>query len=132
MRLIVPGRVGLPHSDFVGAITENLNNSRFYSSLNKRVAHIFARSYPANPWTADPDYLPYFVWDTSFSALLASVEDSLQIERYDSCLARFSNAGWEDAPGLELEISRRSLCFHRVLKSPRYNHVCLENLSAMA
>jgi hypothetical protein len=26
--------------DFVGAINENLNNSRFYSSLNKRVAHI--------------------------------------------------------------------------------------------
>ena len=64
--------------DFVGAIPENLNNSRFYSSLNKRVAHIFARSYPANPWTADADYLPYFVWDTSFSALLGSVEDSVQ------------------------------------------------------
>jgi hypothetical protein len=61
--------------DFVGAIPENLNNSRFYSSLNKRVAHIFARSYPSNPWTADSDYLPYFVWDTSFSALLGSVED---------------------------------------------------------
>ena len=64
--------------DFVGAIAQNLNNSRFYSSLNKRVAHIFARSYPPNPWTADPDYLPYFVWDTSFSALLGSVEDGAQ------------------------------------------------------
>jgi glycogen debranching enzyme len=64
--------------DFVGAITENLNNSRFYSSLNKRVAHIFARSYPSNPWTADSDYLPYFAWDTSFSALLGSVEDPIQ------------------------------------------------------
>jgi Trehalase len=64
--------------DFVGAITENLNNHRFYSSLNKRVAHVFARSYPPNPWTADADYLPYFVWDTSFSALLGAVEDPVQ------------------------------------------------------
>ena len=40
--------------------------------------HIFARSYPPNPWTADPDYLPYFVWDTSFSALLGSLEDGAQ------------------------------------------------------
>ena len=63
--------------DFVGAIAENLNNHRFYSSFNKRVAHIFARSYPPNPWTADSDYLPYFVWDTSFSALLGSVEDGV-------------------------------------------------------
>jgi putative isomerase len=66
-----------PWADFVGAITENLNNHRFYSSLNKRIAHIFARSYPPNPWTSDPDYLPYFVWDTSFGAMLGSLEDPI-------------------------------------------------------
>lgn len=75
--------------DFVGAIAQNLNNSRFYSSLNKRVAHIFARSYPANPWTADSDYLPYFVWDTSFSALLGSVEDGAQSKETIRALLAF-------------------------------------------
>ena len=75
--------------DFVGAIAQNLNNSRFYSSLNKRVAHIFARSYPANPWTADADYLPYFVWDTSFSALLGSVEDGVQSKETIRALLAF-------------------------------------------
>jgi len=75
--------------DFVGAIAENLNSSRFYSSLNKRAAHIFARSYPPNPWTADSDYLPYFVWDTSFSALLGSVEDPVQSKETIRALLAF-------------------------------------------
>jgi hypothetical protein len=75
--------------NFLGAITENLNNHRFYSSFNKRVAHIFARSYPHNPWTADSDYLPYFVWDTSFSALLGSVEDGVHAKNTIRALLAF-------------------------------------------
>jgi putative isomerase len=78
-----------PWGDFVGAIAQNLNNSRFYSSLNKQIAHIFARSYPPNPWTADPDYLPYFVWDTSFSALLGSMEDAVQSKNTIRALLAF-------------------------------------------
>lgn len=59
--------------DFVGAITDNLNNNRLYSSLTKRVVNVIGRS----GWlvVSDPDYLPLFTWDTSFNGLLASVED---------------------------------------------------------
>jgi hypothetical protein len=58
--------------DFAGAIADNLNNSRLYSSLNKRVATVIGRG----DWiVTNPDYPPYFAWDTSFNALLASLED---------------------------------------------------------
>jgi len=58
--------------DFVAGITDNLNNSRLYSSLTKRVINVIGRS----GWlVSDPDYLPCFTWDTSFNGLLASVED---------------------------------------------------------
>jgi len=58
--------------DFVGAITDNLNNNRLYSSLTKRVGNVIGRS----GWLVkDPDFLPYFTWDSSFNGLLASIED---------------------------------------------------------
>jgi len=58
--------------DFAGAITDNLNNNRLYSSLTKRVGNVIGRS----GWLVkDPDFLPYFTWDSSFNGLLASIED---------------------------------------------------------
>jgi len=58
--------------DFVAAITDNLNNSRLYSSLTRRMGNVIGRS----GWlVTDPDYLPFFTWDSSFNALMASVED---------------------------------------------------------
>jgi hypothetical protein len=61
-----------PWGDFAGAIADNLNNSRLYSSLTKRVGNVIGRS----GWLVkDPDFLPYFTWDSSFNGLLASIED---------------------------------------------------------
>jgi putative isomerase len=58
--------------DFVGAITDNLNNNRLYSSMTGRMGNVIGRS----GWLIeDPDYLPYFTWDTSFNGLMASIED---------------------------------------------------------
>jgi hypothetical protein len=58
--------------DFAGAITDNLNNTRLYSSLTKRVGNVIGRS----GWLVkDPDFLPYFTWDSSFNGLLSSIED---------------------------------------------------------
>jgi glycogen debranching enzyme len=59
--------------DFVSPITDNLNNSRMYSSLTKRVVNLIGRGGWMTP--PDPDYLPLFTWDTSFSGLLSSMED---------------------------------------------------------
>lgn len=60
--------------DFAGAITDNLNNNRLYSSLTNRVGNLIGRS----GWLLkDPDFLPYFTWDSSFNGLLASIEDPL-------------------------------------------------------
>ena len=58
--------------DFLGAITDNLNNARLYASDNKRVAHAIGRGW----WMRkDPDLSPYFVWDYFFDGLLSSLED---------------------------------------------------------
>jgi hypothetical protein len=58
--------------NFAAAISDNLNNNRLYSSLTKKMANVVGRT----GWLIeDPDYLPYFTWDTSFNALLASMED---------------------------------------------------------
>jgi putative isomerase len=58
--------------DFAGAIADNLNNNRLYSSMTRRMGNVIGRS----GWLIeDPDYLPYFTWDTSFNGLLASIED---------------------------------------------------------
>lgn len=66
-------RVNGPWGDFAAAIADNLNNSRQYSNLTKRVVHVIGRG---GSWIMnDPDYPPYFAWDTSFNALLGSLED---------------------------------------------------------
>lgn len=58
--------------DYAGAIADNLNNNRLYSSMTNRMGNVIGRS----GWLIeDPDYLPYFTWDTSFNGLLASIED---------------------------------------------------------
>ncbi len=58
--------------NFVAAITDNLNNNRLYSSMTRRMGNVIGRT----GWLIeDPDYLPYFTWDSSFNGLLASIED---------------------------------------------------------
>ncbi len=58
--------------DFAGAITDNVNNTRLYSSATHRVAHTVSRS---TEWNSDPDYPVFFCWDSFFTGLLASLED---------------------------------------------------------
>lgn len=58
--------------NFLGAIADNLNNTRLYGSDNHRIVHGIGRGW----WmTKDPDLFPYFVWDYHFDGLLASLED---------------------------------------------------------
>jgi PA14 domain/Glycosyl hydrolase family 63 C-terminal domain len=58
--------------DFLGAVGDNLNNSRLYASDNQRVTHAIGRGW----WMGkNPDLAPYFVWDYFFDSLLASLED---------------------------------------------------------
>jgi hypothetical protein len=56
--------------DFVGAIEDNMNNSRLYSSDNHRLAHSVSRT-----WADTPNGSPYFCWDSFFTANLASIDD---------------------------------------------------------
>ncbi len=56
--------------DFLSAITDNMNNTRVYSTLDKRISHVVSRA-----WSKDADYLPYFGWDSFFNGLLAATED---------------------------------------------------------
>ncbi|HUJ32769.1 MAG TPA: PA14 domain-containing protein [Candidatus Acidoferrum sp.] len=58
--------------DFLGAIADNLNNTRLYGSDNRRIVHGIGRGW----WmTKDPDLFPYFVWDYHFMGMLSSLED---------------------------------------------------------
>ncbi len=57
--------------DFVGAIADNMNNSRIYSSDNHRLAHSVSRGW-AN---GSPNNDPYFCWDSFFTADLACLDD---------------------------------------------------------
>jgi len=57
--------------DFVGAIADNLNNSRIYSSDDRVVFHTVGRGW-AN---GKPNNAPLFGWDTFFNGLLASLDD---------------------------------------------------------
>jgi hypothetical protein len=58
--------------DFLGSIADNLNNARLYGSDNRRVVHAIGRGW----WMGkNPDLFPYFVWDSLFDGLLASLED---------------------------------------------------------
>jgi glycogen debranching enzyme len=59
--------------DFLGAIADNMNNARTYSTLDNRVGQPVSRT-----WSSDPDYAPYFGWDSFFTALLTSLEDPAQ------------------------------------------------------
>lgn len=60
-----------PSGDILGAIADNLNNSRIYSSDNKMVAISVSRTFGVQSANA----CPYFCWDSFFSGLLASLDD---------------------------------------------------------
>jgi len=56
--------------DFIGAIEDNMNNSRLYSSDNQRLAHVVSRG-----WGNAPNNAPYFCWDSFLTANLAAIDD---------------------------------------------------------
>ena len=56
--------------DFVGAITDNMNNSRLYANDNHRLAHSVCRD-----WSSEPNGSPYFCWDSFLTANLAAIGD---------------------------------------------------------
>jgi putative isomerase len=56
--------------DFVGAIANNMNNSRLYANDNHLLAHSVSRS-----WASTPNTSPYFCWDSFFTANLAAIDD---------------------------------------------------------
>jgi hypothetical protein len=56
--------------DFLGAIADNLNNSRIYSTDNQLLAHTVSRG-----WASTPNSAPYFCWDSFFNGNLASLDD---------------------------------------------------------
>ncbi|HTJ79855.1 MAG TPA: trehalase family glycosidase [Rariglobus sp.] len=58
--------------DFLGAIADNLNNTRLYASDNHKVAHTVTRAWvPKN----EPNASPYFCWDSFFNGLLSCIDD---------------------------------------------------------
>src|ERR1700734_2382487 len=56
--------------DFIGAIADNMNNSRLYGNDNHMLAHSVSRS-----WGDTPNGFPYFCWDSFFTANLAALDD---------------------------------------------------------
>ena len=56
--------------DFIGAISDNLNNTRIYANDNRRLAHTVSRG-----WFKTPNTAPYFCWDSFFNANLAAIDD---------------------------------------------------------
>lgn len=56
--------------DFLGAIADNLNNSRLYSNDNDMLAISVSRF-----WTRGINNNPYFCWDSFFSGLLACLDN---------------------------------------------------------
>ena len=56
--------------DFVGAIADNMNNSRTYSNTNHALNHAVSRG-----WSNGPNGAPYFCWDSFFTANLACLDD---------------------------------------------------------
>lgn len=56
--------------DFIGAIEDNMNNSRLYANDNHLLAHSVSRS-----WASTPNGSPYFCWDSFFTANLAALDD---------------------------------------------------------
>jgi hypothetical protein len=59
-----------PAGDFLGAIADNLNNSRIYSNDNHMVAISVSRG-----WAKGPNGNPYFCWDSFFNGALACLDD---------------------------------------------------------
>jgi hypothetical protein len=58
--------------DFLAGMMDTLNNLRLYASDNRRIVHVIGRGW----WMGtNPDLSPYFVWDPSFSGVMASLED---------------------------------------------------------
>jgi len=58
-----------PSGDILGAIADNLNNSRIYSNDNNKVAISVSRTFGVR----GPNACPYFCWDSFFNGLLASL-----------------------------------------------------------
>jgi hypothetical protein len=56
--------------DFIGAIADNMNNSRLYANDNHMLAHSVSRG-----WADSPNGSPYFCWDSFFTANLAAIDD---------------------------------------------------------
>lgn len=56
--------------DFVGAISDNLNNTRIFSADNHRFAHSVSRM-----WGSHANSAPYFCWDSFFNGALACLDD---------------------------------------------------------
>jgi hypothetical protein len=56
--------------DFIGAIEDNMNNSRLYANDNHMLAHSVSRT-----WASTPNGSPYFCWDSFFTANLAALDD---------------------------------------------------------
>jgi len=56
--------------DFLGAIADNLNNSRLYSTDNRMLAISVSRG-----WAGTPNSAPYFCWDSFFNGNLACLDD---------------------------------------------------------
>ncbi len=65
-----PAAVG-EWGDFIGAIVDNMNNSRIYSSDNHMLAHSVSRGWAGG----NPNHDPYFCWDSFFTANLACLDD---------------------------------------------------------
>lgn len=65
-----PRAVG-PGGDIVGAITNNLNNTRLYNSEAKQIGITVSRTFDVK----GPNLAPYFCWDSFFNGLLASLDN---------------------------------------------------------
>jgi hypothetical protein len=76
-----------PWGDFLGAIEDNLNNSRVYSTDNQMLAYTVARN-----WAAGPNRAPYFCWDSFFNGLLGSLFDPETAKNTVRALLSFQTA----------------------------------------
>ena len=65
-------KASCPTGDILGAISDNLNNTRLYSSDNHLVAINVSRTFGG---AFGPDCVPYFGWDSFFNGMLASIAD---------------------------------------------------------
>jgi glycogen debranching enzyme len=64
--------------NFLRPIADAMNNSRMFSSLDRRVAYSVGRGwwiFHQSPVNENPDWAPYFCWDSFFNGNLGSLED---------------------------------------------------------